>query len=75
MNNRGDYDSIKDQLDLIRSNNTKTQEALSAIQLLMVDNNNGRVKDPRLISELQALTNTINSLSDDISSFSKHFSN
>ncbi|SCY81370.1 hypothetical protein [Alkaliphilus peptidifermentans] len=75
MNNKKDYEVIKNQLDMLRDSNVKTQEAIAAIQLLVVDDNNGRVKDPRLITELESLTSKMQTLSEGIDSFSRHFIN
>ncbi|SDL21398.1 DNA replication initiation control protein YabA [Natronincola ferrireducens] len=62
MENYKDIQSIADQLDALKKNIDKSKEHLSALEMLMVDNNNGRLKSEGLGDELQELNNSIDSL-------------
>ena len=66
MENKNDVKSIKLQLSLLKENNQRSKDYLSAIQLLMVDDNNGTLKDPRLSTNFDNLSTKINHLSSEI---------
>lgn len=68
MESLKDKNIISKQLSILQKSNEKTAETLSAIRLLMVDNNNGRTKDLSLTRELDNLVNEIQRITDRIDS-------
>lgn len=74
MENSKDIERIKEQIDLLRNNTQKTIEYLSALELLIVDDNNSKSKDIKLSKELDYLHSRANSLSQDIDSFTNSLS-
>ncbi len=68
MENRRDAEALVTQFDLFKNHNEKTKEYLSAIQLLMVDDNNGRVKDPTFSRDIESINNRVNDLNREIDS-------
>ncbi|SET54880.1 hypothetical protein SAMN05660297_02725 [Natronincola peptidivorans] len=66
MDNIQDKSNITSQLNELERNVDKSKEYLSALEMLMVDDNNGRLKDTGLSNELQQLNNAISSISKNI---------
>lgn len=69
MNNNRDKSALKQQISLLRNHQTKVHEYLSAIELLVVDDNNSRVKDPQFKNELQQLTSKVSAVTAEIDKF------
>ncbi|KAB3528854.1 hypothetical protein [Alkaliphilus serpentinus] len=69
MVNQKDMKAIENQIELLKNNNQKTLEYLSALELLLVDDNNSKSKDVVLSKELDYLHSKVNSLSKDIDTF------
>ena len=55
MENRRDLESIREQLETIKKNNLSSMEGIEAINLIMVDDNNGMVKDAGLAAQVARL--------------------
>lgn len=68
MESKKDKQSVLNQINELKIHSDSIQECLSAIQLLMVDNNNSRIKDNSLKDELNNLAKQINSISSSINS-------
>ncbi|WP_041721234.1 hypothetical protein [Alkaliphilus metalliredigens] len=68
MENRKDKQNISNELELLKKDNEEMRLRLSAIELLLVDENNGRSKDPDLSNAVQGLSTQISSLIQDIDS-------
>lgn len=66
MENRSDVDDIQQQLKLLKESNQKSHEYLSAIQLLMVEDNNGKSKDSGLSTNFNNLSTKLVHLSEEI---------
>lgn len=66
MENNKDIKAIQQQLSLLKENNRRSQEYLSAIQLLMVDDNNSTLKDHGLSTNFDNLSTKINHLTQEI---------
>lgn len=63
MDNRQDLDNIREQLETIKRNNISSMEGIEAINLIMVDNNNARVKDAGLANQVARLGEKIREMS------------
>ncbi|HOC09407.1 MAG: hypothetical protein GXY97_05570 [Clostridiales bacterium] len=63
MDNRQDLDNIREQLETIKRNNISSMEGIEAINLIMVDNNNARVKDAGLADQVARLGEKIREMS------------
>jgi hypothetical protein len=55
MDNRQDLENIRGQLETIKRNNISSMEGIEAINLIMVDNNNGKAKDTGLAVQVARL--------------------
>ena len=55
MENRSDLENIREQLETIKDNNRSCLEGIAAINLIMVDNNNGKAKDAGLADQVTRL--------------------
>jgi hypothetical protein len=55
MDNRRDLENIKEQLEIIKRNSFNSLEGIEAINLIMVDDNNSRVKDAGLADQVARL--------------------
>ncbi len=66
MENRRDVDDIQQQLKLLMENNQRSLEYLVALQLLVVEDNNGKSKDPSLSTNFNNLSTKLNHLSEEI---------
>jgi|GEM_PF-6806955 len=66
MENKRDVKAIQQQLNLLKENNQRSKDYLSAIQLLMVDDNNGTLKDLSLATNFDNLSTKISHLSEEI---------
>jgi hypothetical protein len=55
MDNRHDLENIKEQLEIIKRNSFNSLEGIEAINLIMVDDNNSRVKDAGLADQVARL--------------------
>ncbi len=66
MESRRDINAIQKQLKLLKENNQRSLEYLSAIQLLMVEDNNGKSKDSGLSTNFNNLSSKLNHLSEEI---------
>ncbi|AOY75067.1 hypothetical protein [Clostridium formicaceticum] len=75
MQNSKDIDNISNQLRELKKNIDRSQEYLSALEMLMVDDNNGRLKDADLAHEFKTLTNSIASVSKNIEVLEKKLYN
>lgn len=71
MINNNYKSDVLSQISDLRLCHDKIQEHLTAIELLMVDTNNSRVKDPAVFKELTTLTKQIDSVSNSIASMEK----
>lgn len=63
MDNRQDLENIREQLETIKRNNMSSMEEIEAINLIMVDNNNARVKDAGLADQVARLGEKIREMS------------
>ena len=63
MDNRQDLENIREQLETIKRNNISSMEGIEAINLIMVDNNNARVKDTGLADQVARLGEKIREMS------------
>lgn len=72
MENHMDARNVMNQINELKVYNDKIKECLSAIQLILVDNNNGRLKDQSLKSELDNLSNQIHSISNSIDNIERN---
>ena len=63
MDNRQDLDNIREQLETIKRNSISSMEGIEAINLIMVDNNNARVKDAGLADQVARLGEKIREMS------------
>lgn len=63
MDNRQDLDNIREQLETIKRNSISSMEGIEAINLIMVDNNNARVKDAGLANQVARLGEKIREMS------------
>ncbi len=71
MENNLDKKNVASQISELKFHNDKIKECLAAIELLVVDNNNSRIKDKSLKNELNDLSNQINSISDSINNIQR----
>lgn len=71
MINDRDKKSVLYQINNLKLCSDKMRENLSAIQLLMIDNNYGRTKDPDVSDELSHLIRQVESMSNSIDSMEK----
>ncbi|MBU5677991.1 hypothetical protein KQI88_16350 [Alkaliphilus sp. MSJ-5] len=74
MENNKDKEHVIDQMNQLKMHNDKIKECLSAIQLLMVDNNNSRIKDESVTNELDNLSKQVNSISTSINTIERSLS-
>lgn len=72
MENNMDAKNVARQINELKAYNDKIKECLSAIQLLVVDDNNGRLKDSSFKNELDYLSNQIDSISDSIQNMERN---
>lgn len=63
MDNRQDIENIKEQLEAVKNNNQSSLENLDAINLIIVDNNNGRVKDLVVSAQMARLRDKLREMS------------
>ena len=63
MDNRQDLENIREQLETIKRNSISSMEGIEAINLIMVDNNNARVKDAGLANQVARLGEKIREMS------------
>lgn len=63
-----DKSSVLRQIGDLKLHNEKMKDHLNAIQLLMVDDNNSRLKDESFANELENLTKSIDSVESSIGS-------
>ncbi|MCC5910142.1 MAG: hypothetical protein JJT76_06860 [Clostridiaceae bacterium] len=68
MENPKDKKQLSAQLHQLKLINERSKEYLSAMELLMVDDNNSRLKDGQLRKEVENITTSINAVSESISS-------
>lgn len=66
-----DRTSVLDQISNLKICSDKIRENLSAIQLLMVDSNYSRTKDPSISGELQSLIKQADTMSNSIDTMEK----
>ncbi len=66
MKSDRDKTSVLDQISNLKTCNNKIRENLNAIQLIMVDNNYSRIKDPSVSDDLAQLMKQADSMSDSI---------
>lgn len=66
MENKQDLNDIMQQLTEIKNNNQKNMDNMESINLIMVDDNNGTVKDAKLGNHMIRLNQKIQELSDTI---------
>ncbi len=71
MINDRDKKSVLYQINNLKLCSDKMRENLGAIQLLMIDNNYGRTKDPSVSDELAQLIRQVESMSNSIDSMEK----
>ncbi|AKL97016.1 hypothetical protein CACET_c35850 [Clostridium aceticum] len=71
MQNSKDINNISNQLQELKKNLNKSGEYLSAIEMLLVDDNNGRLKDGDLANEFETLTNSMATVSRSIEDLQK----
>lgn len=71
MINDRDKKSVLYQINNLKLCSDKMRENLSAIQLLMIDNNYGRTKDPSVSDELAQLIRQVESMSSSIDTMEK----
>ncbi len=71
MINDRDKKSVLYQINNLKLCSDKMKENLSAIRLLMIDNNYGRTKDPSVSDELAQLIRQVESMSSSIDSMEK----
>lgn len=64
MENRHDMKQIKEQLTAIRDNSQRSLENMEAINLIMVDDNNSKLKDAKLGEQIQKLSQKLDEMSD-----------
>jgi transcriptional/translational regulatory protein YebC/TACO1 len=64
MENRHDMKQIKEQLTAIRDNSQRSLENMEAINLIMVDDNNSKLKDAKLGEQIQKLSQKLEEMSD-----------
>lgn len=62
MENYRDVEIISKQLNALKQNIDQSKEHLSAVEMLMVDDNNSRLKDKRLFDDFQQLNSSFESL-------------
>ncbi|SNS39989.1 hypothetical protein SAMN05446037_100984 [Anaerovirgula multivorans] len=66
MENYKDVEIISKQLNALKQNIDQSKEHLSAVEMLMVDDNNSRLKDKRLFDDFQQLNASFESLMNSI---------
>lgn len=66
-----DRSHVLSQIKDLKSYNEKMKEHLSAIQLLMVENNDSRIKEQSVANELTSLTDQIDSITSSISAMER----
>lgn len=66
VQNKHDIRVLMQHIEAIRSNNNENLDNLNSINMLMVDNNNGRVKDERIASRVHRLEEKLGEVSDTI---------
>jgi len=71
MDNKKDKTHLMGQMNQLKEYSDKIKECLSAIQLIAVDDNNSRVKDESLKTELENLSNQVSSISTSINTIEK----
>jgi len=64
MENKHDMKQIKEQLTAIRDNSQRSLENMEAINLIMVDDNNSKLKDAKLGGQMQKLSQKLEEMSD-----------
>jgi len=64
MENKHDMKQIKEQLTAIRDNSQRSLENMEAINLIMVDDNNSKLKDAKLGEQIQKLSQKLEEMSD-----------
>jgi len=64
MENKHDMKQIKEQLTAIRDNSQRSLENMEAINLIMVDDNNSKLKDAKLGDQMQKLSQKLEEMSD-----------
>lgn len=72
MENRKDVKYVIDQVNELKMHNDKIKDCLSAIELLIIDNNNSRIKDKSLTNEFNSLSKQVNSISESINAIEKN---
>ncbi|MGI6704232.1 MAG: hypothetical protein ACOX42_09525 [Clostridia bacterium] len=55
MENRRDLENVREQLETIKNNSRNIFEGIVAINLIMVDDNNGKSKDANLSAQIARL--------------------
>lgn len=63
MDNLQDLENIREQLETIKRNSISSMEGIEAKNLIMVDNNNARVKDTGLADQVARLGEKIREMS------------
>ncbi|MBM7615266.1 hypothetical protein [Alkaliphilus hydrothermalis] len=66
MENMKDVKALMEQINQLKDHTDQTKEYLAAIQLLAVDDNNGRIKDRVLASNIDSLNNKISNVNTEI---------
>jgi hypothetical protein len=67
MENQHDLNNIREQLTAIKDNSLKSLENIESINLIMVDDNNGSVKDAKLGAQMARLAEKFKEMSEVIS--------
>jgi len=75
MENKRDAEALMNQVNQLKDHTEQTKEYLAAIQLLAVDDNNGRIKDRVLATNLDSLNNKINNVNTEIDVLVNRISN
>lgn len=71
MENHKDIENISKQLNKLKRNIDASKEQLSAMEMLMVDNNNGRLKDKTFANDFQQLNSSFESLMNSVKTLEK----
>lgn len=66
MENYKDIENITKQLNALKKNIDQSKEHLYAMEMLLVDNNNSRLKDKKLYDDFQQLDHSFASLVNNI---------
>ena len=75
MENYEDIKNISRQLSELKKNIDQSKEQLFAMEMILVDNNNGRLKDKRLADDFQRLDHSFESLMNNIKSLENKLQN